>query len=100
MGDWAAIFGPNTVPTADAARYPAMREVRAQYVQLRKRNLQLLESMTEADLDAKFLELVTLRAGEAKAQHLAPLLKGLDTAANLDDVMRELELPAATIAAD
>ena len=28
-----------------------MREVRAQYVQLRKRNLQLLESMTEADLD-------------------------------------------------
>jgi hypothetical protein len=56
--------------------------------------------MTEADLDAKFLELVTLRAGEAKAQHLAPLLKGLDTAVNLDDVMRELELPAATIAAD
>src|SRR6202165_810273 len=51
VGDWAAIFGQDTVPTADAARYPAMREVRAQYVQLRKRNLQLLESMTEADLD-------------------------------------------------
>ena len=43
--------GGSTVPVADAARYPAMREVRAQYVQLRKRNLQLLESMTEADLD-------------------------------------------------
>ncbi len=51
LGDWAAIFGQDTVPTADAARYPALREVRAQYVQLRKRNLQLLESMTEADLD-------------------------------------------------
>jgi 2-methylcitrate dehydratase PrpD len=56
--------------------------------------------MTEADLDAKFLDLVTLRAGEAKAKQLSPLLMGLDTAANLDDVMRELELPAATIASD
>jgi hypothetical protein len=51
VGDWASLFGQDTVPTADAARYPALREVRAQYVQLRKRNLQLLESMTEADLD-------------------------------------------------
>ena len=51
VAHWAAIFGPDTVPAADAARYPAMREVRDQYVQLRKRNLQLLESMTEADLD-------------------------------------------------
>ena len=56
--------------------------------------------MTEADLDAKFLDLVTLRAGEAKAKQLAPLLKGLDIAANVDDVMRELELPAATIPSD
>lgn len=56
--------------------------------------------MTEADLDAKFLDLVTLRAGEAKAKQLSPLLKGLDTAANVDDVMCELELPAATIASD
>ena len=54
--------------------------------------------MTEADLDAKFLDLVTLRAGEAKAKQLSPLLKGLDTAANVDDVMCELELPATTIA--
>jgi len=56
--------------------------------------------MTEADLDTKFLDLVTLRAGEAKAKQLAPLLKGLDTAANLDDVMSQLEMPAATIASD
>src|SRR6266446_4309228 len=30
VGDWAAIFGQDTAPTADAPRYPAMREVRAQ----------------------------------------------------------------------
>jgi hypothetical protein len=51
VADWAAIFGQDTVPTADAALYPSMSEVRARYVELRKRNLQLLESMTEADLD-------------------------------------------------
>jgi uncharacterized damage-inducible protein DinB len=51
VGDWAPIFGQDSVPTEDATQYPTLREVRAQYVQLRKRNLQLLESMTEADLD-------------------------------------------------
>jgi len=55
------------------------------------------QRMTETDLDAKFLDLVTLRAGEAKARELAPLLKGLDTAANVADVLCRLELPAATI---
>lgn len=49
--DWAALFGQDTVPVADAARYPKMREVREQYMQLRKGNLQLLDAMTEADLD-------------------------------------------------
>ncbi len=51
VAHWAPIFGQDTVPTADAAQYPALAKVRDQYVQLRKRNLQLLESMTEADLD-------------------------------------------------
>jgi hypothetical protein len=51
VNHWAAIFGQNTVPAADAAQYPPMRDVRAKYAQLRKRNLELLESMTEADLD-------------------------------------------------
>jgi hypothetical protein len=51
VADWAAIFGQGTVPTPDASRYPALGEVRAQYVHLRTRNLMLLESMTEADLD-------------------------------------------------
>ena len=51
VGEWAATFGQDTVPTADATRYPAMHEVRAQYSQLRARNLELLEAMSEADLD-------------------------------------------------
>ena len=51
VGDWAPIFGQGTVATAESAKYPEMREVRARYVELRNRNLQILESMTEADLD-------------------------------------------------
>jgi len=51
VAHWAEIFGPGTVPTADAALYPAFAQVRDKYMQLRKRNLQLLEAMTEADLD-------------------------------------------------
>jgi hypothetical protein len=51
VAHWSTIFGPDTVPTADPADYPAFAKVRDQYVQLRKRNLQLLEAMTEADLD-------------------------------------------------
>lgn len=54
--------------------------------------------MTEADVDAKFLDLVTLRAGAAKARELGPVLKGLDTAANVADIMCQLELPEATFA--
>ena len=51
VAHWAEIFGQDTVPTADAAQYPAFAKVRDKYMQLRNRNLQLLESMTEADLD-------------------------------------------------
>ena len=53
--------------------------------------------MTEADLDAKFLDLVTLRAGEAKARELTPVLKRLDTVSNVAEVMVQLELPEALI---
>ena len=51
VAHWAAIFGEDTVPTADASQYPAFAKVREQYSQLRSRNLELLESLTEADLD-------------------------------------------------
>ena len=46
VAHWAVIFGQDTVPTADATQYPLFATVRDQYVQLRSRNLQLLESMT------------------------------------------------------
>ena len=53
--------------------------------------------MTEADLDTKFSYLVGLRAGESKAAELAEVLKGLDQAHNVADVMAQLELPPANI---
>lgn len=53
--------------------------------------------MTEADLDAKFSYLVGLRAGESKAAGLAGVLKGLDKAPNVAEVMAQLELPPANI---
>jgi uncharacterized damage-inducible protein DinB len=49
--DWAPLFAPETTPSADPARYPAFSDVRARYVQLRQKNLQLLDSLSEADLD-------------------------------------------------
>jgi len=53
--------------------------------------------MTEEDLDAKFSHLVGLRAGEAKAEELARVLKRLDSVRNIADVMVQLELPEARI---
>ena len=51
VAHWAPIFGPNTISSADAAEYPAFAKVRDQFVQLRKSNLELLDTMSEADLD-------------------------------------------------
>jgi hypothetical protein len=76
VAGWAAIFGQNTVPVADAALYPPMSEVRARYVELRKRNLQLLEAMTEADLDTP-----TPRQPAGLEEHFATYGKALLTLA-------------------
>src|SRR5258708_34500919 len=51
VGEWQKYFGENTEPVADAGAYPAFAEVRAKYLELRERNLELLESLSEADLD-------------------------------------------------
>ena len=48
---WGHLFGEHTQPVADASLYPSFAEVRSKYVELRSRNLQLLESLSEADLD-------------------------------------------------
>jgi hypothetical protein len=49
--DWGKYFGQDTEPVADASAYPPFAEVRAKYLQLRERNLQLLDSLSESDLD-------------------------------------------------
>jgi DinB superfamily len=49
--DWAPHFGENSEPVADPAAYPPFAEVRARYVQMRERNLQLLDGLSESDLD-------------------------------------------------
>jgi 2-methylcitrate dehydratase PrpD len=53
--------------------------------------------MTEVEVDAKFLHLVGLRAGEDKAKELARIVKRLDSASNVADVMVQLELPEGRI---
>jgi uncharacterized damage-inducible protein DinB len=76
VAHWAAIFGQDTAPTADPAQYPAFAKVRDQYVELRKRNLQLLEAMTEADLDRP-----TASQPKGLEEHFATFGKALLTVA-------------------
>jgi uncharacterized damage-inducible protein DinB len=49
--EWQHYFGENSEPVADAGAYPPFAEVREKYLQLREQNLNLLESLSEADLD-------------------------------------------------
>jgi hypothetical protein len=48
---WTQYFGQGTEPVDDPASYPPFAEVRAKYVQMRERNLQLLDRLSESDLD-------------------------------------------------
>jgi hypothetical protein len=48
---WHQLFGEQSEPVADPAAYPPFAEVRDMYVRLRARNLALLESLSESDLD-------------------------------------------------
>jgi hypothetical protein len=49
--EWQQFFGENSEAVADARAYPPFAEVREKYLQLRERNLNILESLSEADLD-------------------------------------------------
>ncbi len=51
VAEWEPLFGADTVTTSDASRYPSFAEVSARYTGLRKKNLALLESFSDADLD-------------------------------------------------
>ncbi|WP_035358065.1 DinB family protein [Edaphobacter aggregans] len=49
--EWQQHFGENSEPVADASAYPPFAEVREKYVGLRERNVKLLESLSDANLD-------------------------------------------------
>jgi hypothetical protein len=51
VAEWATYFGENSETVSDVAAYPSFNTVRAKYGELRDRNLKLLESMSDADLD-------------------------------------------------
>lgn len=48
---WAPLFGENSEAVANANAYPSFAELRARYSELRARNLEVLESLSEEDLD-------------------------------------------------
>jgi uncharacterized damage-inducible protein DinB len=49
--EWQQYFGESSEPVADASAYPPFAVVREKYLQLREQNLNLLEALSEADLD-------------------------------------------------
>jgi len=49
--EWAGLFAPDSTPTDRAAEYPPLDKVRARYLHLREMNMQLLNSLSDADLD-------------------------------------------------
>ena len=49
--EWGPHFGEGSQPVDDAGAYPPFAEVRNKYLQLRERNLKLLDSLSEEDLD-------------------------------------------------
>ncbi len=51
VAKWAPLFAQETVPQSDAGAYPPFAEIREKYSELRERNLALLQSLSEADLD-------------------------------------------------
>jgi hypothetical protein len=50
-GQWAPLFGQDSLALADASRYPRFDDVRTKYIELRRGTLRRLASMTDADLD-------------------------------------------------
>ena len=51
VAEWQKLFGKGSEPVGNASAYPSFAEVRAKYLELRERNLKLLDSLTDADLD-------------------------------------------------
>ena len=51
VSEWQALFGEASEPVNDSKAYPPFEEVREKYLKLRQRNIELLESLSEEDLD-------------------------------------------------
>lgn len=51
LAEWKEIFGQGSQPVNDARQYPAWDEVMAKFEDTRSRTLQLLDSMSDDDLD-------------------------------------------------
>jgi hypothetical protein len=51
VAGWQKLFGENSEAMDDATAYPSFTEIHKKYQQLRKRNLDILASLSEADLD-------------------------------------------------
>jgi uncharacterized damage-inducible protein DinB len=51
VAQWEKLFGQDTEAVGNASVYPSFAEVRSKYLELRDRNLRLLDSLTEEDLD-------------------------------------------------
>ncbi len=81
---------------ADRDRFQAIVSVTAKDGRSWERE-SVYRHMDAADVDAKFAELVGLRAGDSRARELADALRNLATAADIGDVLTLCELPAAHI---
>jgi uncharacterized damage-inducible protein DinB len=51
VAEWQKMFGQGSEAVGNASAYPSFAEVRAKYSELRERNLRLLDSLSDADLD-------------------------------------------------
>src|SRR5260370_12106194 len=51
VADWQKYFGENSEPVDSPDAYPSFAEVREKYLELRERNLKLLDSLSDEDLD-------------------------------------------------
>ncbi len=52
LAQWSSLFGMGSTPVADAGRYPSIDELMAEFEKVRASTLKLLDSYTDADLDA------------------------------------------------
>jgi len=53
LKDWESIFGMGAEPCGEADKYPPFDEVRARFDEMRANTLNVLDGLTDADLDNK-----------------------------------------------